>query len=46
MAEVKSQLEAQGIGIIGESPAQFGQLAAREHAQWAEIVKAADIKAE
>jgi tripartite-type tricarboxylate transporter receptor subunit TctC len=46
MAEVKSQLEGQGIDIIGEGPARFHELAAREHTQWAEIVKAADIKAE
>lgn len=43
-ADVKTQLEAQGIGIAAEGPAGFHQLAVREHAQWAEIVKSANIK--
>lgn len=44
IADVKAQLEAQGIGIAAEGPAEFHKLAVREHAQWAEIVKSANIK--
>jgi len=46
MPEVKSQLDAQGIAIVGDGPAKFRQLIMRENLQWARIVKAADIKAE
>lgn len=46
LPEVKSQLDAQGIAIVGDGPVKFRQLIARENTQWARIVRAADIKAE
>ncbi len=46
MPDVKSQLDAQGIAIVGDGPVKFRQLITRENLQWARIVKAADIKAE
>ncbi|MDB5945164.1 MAG: tripartite tricarboxylate transporter substrate binding protein, partial [Ramlibacter sp.] len=46
MPEVKAQFAGQSISIIGDGPAKFAEQIARENAQWARIVKAADIKAE
>ncbi|MBI2771957.1 MAG: tripartite tricarboxylate transporter substrate binding protein [Burkholderiales bacterium] len=46
MPDVKSQLDGQGIAIVGDGPAKFRQLITREQGQWARIVKAADIKSE
>jgi tripartite-type tricarboxylate transporter receptor subunit TctC len=46
LPDVKAQLDAQGITIVGDGPSKFQQLIAREHDQWARIVKAAGIKAE
>lgn len=46
MPDVISQLDVQGIAIVGDGPSRFGQLIAREHEQWARIVKAANIKAD
>jgi len=44
--DLKAQLDAQGITVIADGPARFQQLIVRESAQWAAIVKAADIKAD
>ncbi len=44
--DIKAQFAAQSIFILGDSPAKFGEQIARENAQWARIVKAADIKGE
>lgn len=46
MPDVKAQLAGQSISIIGDGPVKFAEQIAREHAQWARIVKAADIKGE
>ena len=44
--DIKAQFAAQSILILGDGPAKFGEQIARENAQWARIVKAADIKGE
>jgi tripartite-type tricarboxylate transporter receptor subunit TctC len=44
--DIKAQFAAQSIFILGAGPAKFGDQIARENAQWARIVKAADIKGE
>jgi tripartite-type tricarboxylate transporter receptor subunit TctC len=44
--DVKAQFAQQAIEVIGDGPAKFGELIAREHAQWARLVKIADIKGE
>jgi tripartite-type tricarboxylate transporter receptor subunit TctC len=46
MADVKSQLAAQSIDLVGAGPAEFGEQIARESAQWAKVVKAAGVKAD
>jgi tripartite-type tricarboxylate transporter receptor subunit TctC len=45
-ADVKAQFAAQEIIVLGEGPQRFGDMVAREHAQWARLVKAAGIKGE
>jgi len=42
--EVKSRLTAQGVLVVGSSPAEFAKLIREELAQWASVVKAAGIK--
>ena len=44
--ELKAQLDAQGITVIGDGPARFQQLIARELVQWARVVKDANIKSD
>jgi tripartite-type tricarboxylate transporter receptor subunit TctC len=44
--EIRSSFAGQGINVIGDAPAKFAEQIARENAQWARLVKAADIKAE
>ncbi len=44
--DIKAQFAAQSIFILGDGPAKFGDQIGRENAQWAHIVKAADIKGE
>ena len=44
--DVKSQFMAQGIQVIADGPQKFGEQVARENAQWARLVKAANIQGE
>ena len=44
--DVKSQFIAQGIQVIADGPQKFGEQVARENAQWARLVKAANIQGE
>jgi tripartite-type tricarboxylate transporter receptor subunit TctC len=44
--DVKAQFAQQAIEVVGDGPQKFGELVAREHAQWARLVKIADIKGE
>lgn len=44
--EVRERFEAQHAVVVGSAPAEFGKFVAREIAQWKEVAKAGNIKAE
>jgi tripartite-type tricarboxylate transporter receptor subunit TctC len=44
--EVRKRIEDLGADVVGNSPEEFGAAMRAESAQWAEIIKAAAIKAE
>jgi tripartite-type tricarboxylate transporter receptor subunit TctC len=44
--EVKKRIADLGADVVGNSPEEFGAVMRAESAQWAEIIKAANIRAE
>ena len=44
--EVKKRITDLGADVVGNTPEEFGAAMRAESAQWAEIIKAADIRAE
>jgi tripartite-type tricarboxylate transporter receptor subunit TctC len=44
--EVKKRIADLGADVVGNSPEEFGAAMRAESAQWAEIIKAANIRAE
>jgi tripartite-type tricarboxylate transporter receptor subunit TctC len=44
--EVKKRITDLGADVVGDSPEEFGAAMRAESAQWAEIIKAANIRAE
>jgi tripartite-type tricarboxylate transporter receptor subunit TctC len=44
--EVKTRITSLGADVVGNSPEEFGAAMRAESAQWAEIIKAANIRAE
>jgi len=44
--EVKTQLEAQAIDAVGNTPAEFGKIMRADIAKWAEVLKRAGIQPE
>lgn len=44
--EVKAQLEKLGAVIVGDSPQEFTIYLKRDYERWADLIKAAHIKAE
>jgi tripartite-type tricarboxylate transporter receptor subunit TctC len=45
-ADIKKNLEAQGMTATGGTPQKFGERINREYARWVKVVKEANIKAE
>ena len=45
-AEIRKRIEDLGADVVGNTPEEFGAAMRAESAQWAEIIKAANIKAE
>jgi tripartite-type tricarboxylate transporter receptor subunit TctC len=45
-AEIQKKIAALGADVVGDSPQEFGAAMRAESAQWAEIIKAAGIRAE
>jgi len=44
--EFQKKVAEQGADVVGNTPEEFGASMRAESAQWAEIIKAAGIKAE
>jgi tripartite-type tricarboxylate transporter receptor subunit TctC len=44
--EIRKRIEDLGADVVGNTPEEFGAAMRAESAQWAEIIKAANIKAE
>jgi tripartite-type tricarboxylate transporter receptor subunit TctC len=44
--EIQKKIAALGADVVGNSPAEFGAAMRAESAQWAEIIKAAGLRAE
>jgi len=44
--EVKKRITDLGADVVGNTPEEFGAAMRAESAQWAEIIKAANIRAE
>ena len=45
MHDVRSKLESLGLQLVGNTPAEFSGLIAKETASWAKVIKDAGIKA-
>ena len=45
MPDVRTKLESLGLQLVGNTPAEFGGLIAKETASWGKVIKDAGIKA-
>jgi tripartite-type tricarboxylate transporter receptor subunit TctC len=45
MPDVRSKLESLGLQLVGNTPAEFAGLIAKETASWGKVIKDAGIKA-
>jgi len=44
--EIRKKIADMGADVVGNAPEEFGAAMRAESAQWAEIIKSANIKAE
>ena len=44
MPDVRQKLEALGLQLVGNTPAEFSGLIAKETASWGKVIKDAGIK--
>ncbi|HEX6157601.1 MAG TPA: tripartite tricarboxylate transporter substrate-binding protein, partial [Burkholderiales bacterium] len=42
--ELRARFDQLGARLVGNSPAEFSQLVARERAAWGEVIRSAGIK--